>query len=191
MLRSLGCLRRMALTLLLLLAPLSAGAQILGTGAPPLLNTVARVPLTLELGDENLFAPRLGFRVGGALYPLPLLLDRELNLDGFADVTYTLRGNVGNFLASGGAALYAAAGPRYHLINSELFLNGRDPGAYLGAGAVAGAEFNLGLVGLSLSAFAEAGGDYLWAAGDNLATGRFTPKVRVGLGIPFLGNVGL
>ncbi len=166
----------------------SVNAQVLGEGAPELLNTAARVPLSLELGDENVFAPRLGFRVGGALYPLPLLLDRELNVDGFADVTYTLRGGVGNFLASAGAALYAGAGPRYRLINSELFLEGTDPGTYLGAGAVAGAEFRLGVIGFSLlSAFAEAGSDYLWPAGEAPGDGRLSPRVRVGLGIPFVG----
>ena len=166
----------------------SVQAQVLGEGAPALLNAAARVPLSLELGDENVFAPRLGFRVGGALYPLPLLLDRELNVDGFADVTYTLRGGVGNFLASASAALYAGAGPRYRLINSELFLDGTDPGTYLGAGAAAGAEFRLGAIGFSLlSAFVEAGSDYLWPAGEAPGDGRLTPRVRVGLGIPFVG----
>lgn len=166
----------------------SVQAQVLGEGAPALLNTAARVPLSLELGDENVFAPRLGFRVGGALYPLPLLLDRELNVDGFADVTYTLRGGVGNFLASASAALYAGAGPRYRLINSELFLDGTDAGPYLGAGAAAGAEFRLGAIGFSLlSAFVEAGSDYLWPAGEAPGDGRLTPRVRVGLGIPFVG----
>ena len=161
-------------------------AQVLGDGAPDLLNTAARVPLSLEVGDENIFGPRLGFRVGGSLYPLPLLLDRDLNLDGFADVTYTLRGGVGNFLARASAALYVGAGPRYRLINSDLFLDGTAPGTYLGAGGVAGAEFRLGVIGLSLvSAFAEVGNDYIWPA-DNLDAGRFSPRVRVGLGIPFV-----
>ncbi len=161
-------------------------AQVLGEGAPDLLNAAARVPLSLEVGDENIFGPRLGFRIGGSLYPLPILLDRDLNLDGFADVTYTLRGGVGNFLARASAALYVGAGPRYRLINSDLFLDGTAPGTYLGAGAVAGAEFRLGVIGLSLvSAFAEAGNDYIWPTG-NLDEGRFSPRVRVGLGIPFV-----
>lgn len=175
------------LTTLLLLTSFSANAQVLGDGAPDLLNTVARVPLSLELGNENLFAPRLGVRVGASLYPLPLLLDRELNADAFADLTYTLRGGVGSFLVSASAALYAGAGPRYRLINSELFLTENDPGPYLGAGAVAGAEFRLGVIGFSLvSAFAEAGSDYLWAVGDAPAEGQLTPRVRVGLSIPFV-----
>lgn len=171
-----------------LLIPLGtvSQAQVFGEGAPALLNAAARVPLSVEVGDENVFAPRLGFRVGGSLYPLPLLLDRDLNLDGFADVTYTLRGGVGNFLARASAALYAGAGPRYRLINSELFLDGTEPGSYLGAGAVAGAEFRLGVIGFSLvNAFAEVGNDYIWPTG-NLGAGRFSPRVRVGLGIPFV-----
>jgi hypothetical protein len=166
-----------------------AGAQVLGDSAPPLLNTVAKVPLTVNLGSDNLFAPRLGLRVSGALYPLPLLLDRELNLDADADVIYTLRGGVGTFLANSSAALYAGAGPRYRLITSEIFLNGDDPGSYWGAGVVVGAEFSLGVLGLSLSAFAEAGGDYLWDADEGVSGGDFNPRVRVGLGIPLLGRV--
>lgn len=174
---------------LLLVTPVSVSAQVLGDDAPPLLNTVARIPLTVDLGSENLFAPRVGFRVGGALYPLPLLLERELNLDAFADVTYTLRGSVGNFLASSSVALYAGAGPRYRVINSELFLNGGDPGSYLGAGAVAGAEFRLGVIGLSLiSAFAEAGSDYIWQVGESVSEGSLSPHLRLGLGIPLLGT---
>jgi len=172
---------------LALLCTVWAHAQVLGDGAPDLLNTAARVPLSLEFGGENVFAPRVGFRVGGSLYPLPLLLDRELNADGFADVTYTLRGGVGNFLASASAALYTGVGPRYRLINSELFLDGSEPGTYLGAGGVAGAEFRLGAIGFSLvSAFVEAGNDYIWPAGEPLGKGRFSPRVRVGLGIPFV-----
>ena len=168
-----------------LLCPVSH-AKVLGDGAPDLLNAAARVPLSLEVGDENVFAPRLGFRVGGSLYPLPLLLERDLNVDGFADVTYTLRGGVGNFLANASAALYAGAGPRYRLINSE-FLAGGAPGSYLGVGAVAGAEFRLGFIGFSLlSAFAETSSDYLWPTGTGLGEGRFSPRVRVGLGIPFV-----
>ena len=166
----------------------SANAQVLGSGAPALLNTVARLPLSLEVGPENLFARRVGVRVGAALYPLPLLLDRELNVDGFADVTYTLRGGVGTFLASADAALYAGAGPRYRLINSELFLDGTAPGVYYGVGGVVGADFRLGVVGFSLiSAFAEAGTDYLWPAGQTVRSGRLSPRVRVGLSLPLIG----
>lgn len=176
-----------AAALLVCLSTVSVHAQVLGDGAPDLLNAAAQVPLSLEFGDENVFAPRVGFRVGGSLYPLPLLLDRDLNVDGFADVTYTLRSGVGNFLASASAALYAGAGPRYRLINSDLFLDGAVPGGYLGAGAVAGAEFRLGFIGFSLfSAFAEAGSDYLWPTETGLGEGRFSPRVRVGLGIPFV-----
>ena len=181
---------RLALAVVALLIPLGtvSQAQVFGEDAPDLLNVAARVPLSVEFGDENVFAPRLGFRVGGSLYPLPLLLDRDLNIDGFADVTYTLRGGVGNFLANASAALYAGAGPRYRLINSDVFLDGTAPGSYLGAGAVAGAEFRLGFIGFSLfSAFAEAGSDYLWPTG-NLEEGRFSPRVRVGLGIPFVNS---
>ncbi len=175
-------------TVLLYFTGFPAKAQVLGDGAPALLNTLARVPLSLELGPENLFARRVGLRVGASVYPLPLLLDRELNIDGFADVTYTLRGGVGTFLASANAALYAGAGPRYRLINSTLFLDGTDPGAYLGVGGVAGADFRLGVIGFSLiSAFAEAGTDYLWPAGDALQEGRLSPRVRVGLSLPFVG----
>lgn len=164
------------------------GSEVLGSGAPALLNAAARVPFSLELGRENLFARRVGFRVGAALYPLPLLLERDLNVDGFADVTYTLRGGVGGFLARASAALYAGAGPRYRLINSELFLDGGAPGSYLGAGGVAGAEFRLGALGFSLvSAFAEAGTDYLWPVGSSVADGQLTPRVRVGLAIPLVG----
>lgn len=174
-------------TVLALLAPTGVKAQILGDDAPALLNTAARVPLSLEFGDENLFARRVGFRVGGALYPLPLLLDRELNVDGFADVTYTLRGGVGGFLGSASAALYAGGGPRYRLVRSELFLDGATPGTYLGAGGAAGAEFRLGVLGFSLvSAFVEAGTDYLWPAGAGIGDGRLSPRVRLGLGIPFV-----
>ena len=163
-------------------------AQVLGDGAPELLNTLARVPLSLEVGPENLFARRVGLRVGASLYPLPLIIDRELNVDGFADVTYTLRGGVGTFLASANAAVYAGAGPRYRLINSALFLDGTAPGAYFGAGGVVGADFRLGTLGFSLiSAFAEAGTDYLWPAGEALNTGRLSPRVRVGLSLPFVG----
>ena len=85
---------RLALVVVALLTPLGtvSQAQVFGEDAPDLFNAAARVPLSVEFGDENVFAPRLGFRVGGSLYPLPLLLDRDLNIDGFADVTYTLRG---------------------------------------------------------------------------------------------------
>lgn len=176
------------LTLFTLSCTFPAKAQILGDDAPALLNTAARVPLSLEFGAENLLARRLGFRVGGALYPLPLLLDRELNVEGFADVTYTLRGGVGNALANASASLYAGAGPRYRLINSELFLDGGEPGGYLGAGGVAGADFRLGVIGFSLvSAFAEAGADYLWPTGESVEEGRLSPRVRVGLSLPFVG----
>lgn len=165
----------------------SAKAQ-LGDGAPELLNTLARVPLSLEVGPENLFARRVGLRVGASVYPLPLVLDRELNIDGFADVTYTLRGGIGTFLASADAALYAGAGPRYRLINSALFLDGTAPGAYYGVGGVAGADFRLGVIGFSLiSAFAEAGTDYLWPAGKAFRDGRWSPRVRVGLSLPLVG----
>lgn len=178
------------LSIFLFAAPLfySAKAQVLGDDAPELLKTVARVPLSLEVGPENLFARHVGFRVGASVYPLPLILDRELNVDGFADVTYTLRGGVGTFLASANAALYAGAGPRYRLINSELFLDGTEPGAYYGAGAVVGADFRLGVISFSLiSAFAEAGTDYLWPAGDAVRDGQLNPRVRVGLSLPLVG----
>ncbi len=73
------------------------------------------------------------------------------------------------------------------LINSELFLAGDAPGTYLGVGGVAGAEFRLSAIGLSLvSAFAEAGTDYIWQTGEAIETGRLSPRVRVGLGIPFV-----
>lgn len=170
----------------LLLFP--AKAQTLGDGAPELLNTLARVPLSLEVGPENLFARRVGLRVGASVYPLPLILDRELNIDGFADLTYTLRGGIGTFLASADAALYAGAGPRYRLINSALFLDGTAPGVYYGVGGVAGADFRLGVIGFSLiSAFAEAGTDYLWPAGEAVSGGRWSPRVRVGLSLPLVG----
>ncbi len=92
------------------------------------------------------------------------------------------------FLASANAALYAGAGPRYRLINSALFLNGTAPGAYVGAGGMAGADFRLGAVGFSLvSAFAEAGADYLWPLGENAGEGALSPRVRVGLSIPLAG----
>lgn len=182
-----GALGRLAVVLALTILTVPVRAQVLGENAPELLNAAARVPLSLEFGDENLLARRLGFRVGGSFYPLPLLLDRELNVDGFADVTYTLRGSVGNTLARASAALYAGAGPRYRLITSELFLNGTGPGTYLGAGGVAGAEFRLGTLGFSLvSAFVEAGTDYIWPASAGVGEGRFSPRVRVGLGIPFV-----
>ena len=104
-----------------------ANAQLLSDDSPELLKAAARVPVSFDLGGENLFARRVGVRVGASVYPLPLVLNRELNLDGFADVTYTLRGGVNTFLASANAALYAGAGPRYRLINSALFLNGTAP----------------------------------------------------------------
>ena len=176
---------RAALVTAMLAAPLTVSAEVLGDSAPPLLNTLARVPLTLNLGDENVFARRLGLRASAALYPLPLLLDRELNIDASADVTYTLRGSVGNFLASSSVALYTGAGPRYRLVNSEIFPNGDAPASYVGAGVVAGADFRLGLIGLSLiSAFAEASSDYIWQLGESPSSGHFSPRVRLGLGIP-------
>lgn len=176
---------RLVLLTALLTLPLTVSAEVLGESAPPFLNTLAKVPLTLNLGDENLFASRLGLRASAALYPLPLLIDRQLNYDLSADVTYTLRGSIGNFLASSSVALYTGAGPRYRLVNSPIFLAGDEPGAYLGAGALAGADFRLGLIGLSLvSAFAEAGSDYIWQAGDSLSSGHWSPRVRLGLTIP-------
>lgn len=179
--------------LLLVLGVVTAGgvrAQTLGEGTSALLDTVASVPLSLQLGDENLFGPRLGFRVGGSLYPVPLLLQRELNVDAFADLTYTLRATAGGALASATAALYTGAGPRYRLINSELFLAGDEPGTFFGVGGVVGAEFRLGALGFPLaSAFAEAGSDYIWRQGEALDSGRLSPRVRVGLGIPFVGSL--
>ena len=164
-------------------------AQVLGDGAPELLNTLARVPLSLEVGPENLFARRVGLRVGASVYPLPLILDRELNVDGFADVTYTLRRRYRHLPGERRrCALRRRAGPRYRLINSALFLDGTAPGTYLGVGGVVGADFRLGTLGFSLiSAFAEAGTDYLWPAGEALNTGRLSPRVRVGLSLPFVG----
>ena len=173
-------------TFFCLLAPVKA--QVLGSGAPELLNTLARIPLSLEVGPENLFAPRVGLRVGASVYPLPLLLERKLNVDGFADLTYTLRSGVSSFLASADAALYLGVGPRYRLINSELFLAGTAPGVYYGVGGVAGADFRLGVIGISLiSVFAEAGTDYLWPAGQAVSEGRLSPRVRVGLSLPLIG----
>lgn len=164
-----------------------ANAQLLNDDSPELLKAAARAPLSFDVGSENLFARRVGVRVGASVYPLPLLLNRELNVDGFADVTYTLRGGV-NVLASASAALYTGAGPRYRLINSALFLDGTEPGAYVGAGGMAGAEFRLGALGFSLvSAFAEAGADYLWPLGEPAGVGALSPRVRVGLGIPLAG----
>lgn len=181
---------RTLFALLCLVTPFVGRAQILGDDAPPLLNTVASIPLTVELGDENVIARRVGLRFGGALYPLPLLIDRELNIDAFADVTYTLRGSVGNFLANSSVALYTGAGPRYRLVNSELFLDGEDPSSYWGAGILAGADFRLGIIGLSLvSAFAEAGSDYVWPSGEGLSAGHWSPRIRVGLGIPLVGGL--
>lgn len=167
-----------------------ARAQTLGEETSALLNTIASVPLSLQLGDENLLGPRLGFRVGGSLYPVPLLLQRELNVDAFADLTYTLRATAGGALASATAALYTGAGPRYRLINSELFLAGDAPGTFWGVGGVVGAEFRLGALGFPLaSAFAEAGSDYIWRQGEAIDAGRLSPRVRVGLGIPFVGSL--
>jgi len=182
---------RALFALVALSLPLGASAQedFLGEGASAFLNTVARLPLSLEFGGENLFARRVGFRVGGSLYPVPLILDRELNVDAFADLTYTLRGGVGGSLAGASASLYVGAGPRYRIINSELFLEGEPPGSFVGAGAVAGADFSLRALGFALvSAFAEGGGDYIWELGEEVGTGRLTPKVRVGLSIPFVGT---
>ncbi len=180
--------RSRTLAVLALALSFFANAQLLTDNSPELLKAAARVPVSFDVGGENLFARRVGVRVGASVYPLPLLLNRELNADGFADVTYTLRGGVNTFLASANAALYAGAGPRYRLINSALFLNGTAPGAYVGAGGMAGADFRLGAVGFSLvSAFAEAGADYLWPLGESAGTGALSPRVRVGLSIPLAG----
>lgn len=163
-----------------------ANAQTFDADTPPLLNTLAHVPLTLQLGSDNLFAPRLGMRVGGAVYPLPLLVDRDLNAELFANVTYTLRGGVNTFLLSSDVALYAGLGPRYAIYQSELFLVDNEAGGYWGAGAMAGAEANLGVLGFRLArAFAEAGVDFLWPAGSSYQDGEVMPKVRLGLSLPF------
>lgn len=114
-------------------------------------------------------------------------MQRELNVDAFADLTYTLRASAGGALARATAALYAGAGPRYRLVNSALLFE-EAPGAFWGVGGVAGAEFRLGALGFPLaSAFAEAGSDYVWRQGEEIASGRFSPRVRVGLGLPFVG----
>jgi hypothetical protein len=181
-------LRAPTCALILLLATAGGGGVRAQDLTSPLLGAVSRVPFSVQLGDENLFGPRLGLRVGGSLYPVPLLLQRELNLDAFADLTYTLRASVGGALAGATAALYAGVGPRYRLINSTLFLAGEAPGAFWGVGGTAGAEFRLGALGFPLaSAFAEAGSDYIWRQGEAAASGRLSPRVRVGLGLPFVG----
>ena len=59
-----------------------ASAQLLSDDSPELLKAAARVPVSFDLGGENLFARRVGVRVGASVYPLPLVLNRELNLDG-------------------------------------------------------------------------------------------------------------
>ena len=138
---------------------------------------LADVPFTFDVGSTKLINNNLGVLVGFTVYPLPLLLEGELNIDIAADVTYR-RGGEPFYLVFGG-------GPRYHIVASDwLDGNGR-VGGYAGVGGVAGLEFDLNVWNISvLDAVAELSADYTVGTTDGATPALLTVRLGVGVSLP-------
>ncbi len=142
-----------------------------------LLRVFAPIPLSTQLAIPDAVAPNVDLRFGVAVYPIPLLLEAELNLDLAVNVAY----------GAGGAplALYFGAGPRFSLVNSTWLPGANAVGTYLGAGAAAGLELGFDFLGVVL----EASGDVLYGITAGATPMRFVPRLKVGFNLPVIGTV--
>lgn len=143
------------------------------------LQTFADVPVTFDVGSSNLFGPHLGGTVGVSFYPLPLILEGEGNIDLAADLIYR-RGR-------GPLKFIASAGPRYRIIASDWLSEQASVGAYLGAGASAGLEFDANFFGQDvLDAFSKVSVDYTRGVSGNASDDLIKLRLGVGLRLPML-----
>jgi hypothetical protein len=142
-----------------------------------LLRVFAPIPLSTQIAIPNAVAQNVDLRFGVAVYPIPLLLESELNFDAAVNVAYS----------AGGAplALYLGAGPRFSLVNSTWLPGVEAVGSYVGAGAAAGLELGFDFLGVVL----EASGDVLYGITAGATPMRFVPRLKVGFNLPVIGTV--
>lgn len=170
-----GQSRRLVLVLLGALALSPAAAQSVELG--PLLELLAPVPLSTQFVLPNTFGQDIDLRLSAAVYPVPLLLERELNLDIGVNVAYSV--------GQEPLLVYLGAGPRYSLVGSDWLPGAGAVGSYVGAGAVAGVELGFDFLGVLV----EAGGDALFGVTPNTPSLRFAPRVKVGVNLPIIGTM--
>ena len=146
----------------------------------PLVATVSNIPFTFDLGSTSLFTDEVGLLVGVAVYPVPIFLDGEVNVDVTADVTYR----------SGVAPFYflMSAGPRYSYVESSWLPGRGEAGSYAGAGATAGLEIDLNLLGVDIiNILLEAGADYSFGLTESSSPTQLTVRTGVGISLPLAG----
>lgn len=146
-----------------------------------LLATAASVPLSFEVGSTTLLSNEVGVLVGASVYPLPLLIAGEFNLDLTADLTYR-RGVAPFYFIVGG-------GPRYQLVGSEWLPGRGAAGSYAGVGALAGAQIDLNLGPVDLLALLfQIGGDYTFGLSGGASASQLSLRTKIGVNIPFVGT---
>lgn len=139
--------------------------------------TLADVPITFDLGSSSLFTPNLGGVVGVSFYPLPFVLEGEGNVDISADLIYR-RGN-------GPLRFVAAAGPRYRVVASDWLAGSGSVGIYAGFGASAGAEVDANMFGTDvLDAFSKVTLDYGRGLSEGSSANLLTLRLAVGVRLP-------
>ena len=141
------------------------------------LTFLADVPFTFDFGSSSLINNNLGVLVGVTVYPLPLVLDGELNMDIAADVTYRRGGQPLYFVVGGG--------PRYHIVASDwLDGNGRI-GGYAGVGVTAGLEFDMNVWNIDVfDAVADLSADYTVGTTDGATPALLTVRLGLGVSLP-------
>ncbi len=141
---------------------------------------IGSFPLTFQFGLEDALGQRVDLRFGAAFYPVPLILDGDVNVDASANVTYRL-GEPPLFL-------YVGAGPRYSRVETEWIPGRGEVGSYVGAGAVAGLGLHIGAFGAELlNILLEVNGDYTFGITPGATRTRFSPRVAVGIDLPIVG----
>lgn len=167
--------KRLGIMLLSAFALTPAFAQQVDLG--PFLELLAPVPLSTQFVLPNAVAENVDLRFNAAVYPIPLLLQRELNLDLGMNISYSV--------GQAPLLVYLGAGPRYSLVNSDWLPRAGAVGSYVGAGAAVGLELGFDFLGVAL----EGGGDALFGITQGSTPFQLVPRVNVGLNLPIIGTV--
>ncbi|MEZ4608087.1 MAG: hypothetical protein R2880_18000 [Deinococcales bacterium] len=147
------------------------------TAPPAVLSALANVPLSVQLGADDLFVEGLGLHVGASFYPLPIILRQEFTVDIAADLSY--RSGEAPFF------FYIGAGPRMTVLGSDWLLGQGPIGSYVGGGAVVGLEFDLDVYKVDvINIIGEISVDYMFELGGQLEGGLLKPRFSLGVQIP-------
>jgi hypothetical protein len=145
----------------------------------PLLALLAPIPLSTQFVIPNAAGERVDLHVNAAVFPVPYILARELNVDLGLNLAYRLGGEP--------LVLYLGAGPRFSLVNSAWLPGAEAVGSYLGGGAAAGLALGFDFLGVVL----EANGDVLFGLTEGSTPMRLVPRLKVGLNLPVVGAMSL